>query len=422
MMDNRHHDIDQLFQQGLDGFEPTPSPEVWQGVSRVLSWKEFVKLDFSNFTHNVYLMVGSAAALVGITAASLLIWNDSNIPAPVKNPLTISDSNTHNTPIVTPSVSYPEPTVKPSTQSIAAKKILSEGSDRQKPTSPQIKLADAPKAPEPVISKLTPLPTGPISSDDSVKADFLTRTWDKIAGMDGFYRHPGKFSVGVGAGFDRFVQPMGDKMEDAITNSNSYNLKLRYDNYGFQIETGLMLNSWEDKGSYKANFREWDTVYSYIRVEYYVPDPSNPDSVVLITETIHVFDSVAKEATWASANKYTYLTIPLQFGYKLAEYGRFGFTAWVGGAVSFETSRTIGAPAIPTGLRTNKITLADMTRERKTQLFMYSAGLRFDIMLSKRIQLEIEPYYRAYRSSVYTTGSPERPHSMGINGGLSIKF
>lgn len=421
-MDTRHHDIDKLFQQGLEGFEPAPSPEVWQGVSRELSWKEFVKLDFSNFTHNIYMMAGSVAALVGITVASLLVWNQPTAPASMKNQLVISIPEASNTAKTSSSSAVPEPAAIVTPSSVPVTKRQKTQSDLKEEILVQNHLTKVEKAPEPAIKKLTALPSGQIPRDDSAKTDFLTRTWEKIAGMDGFYRHPGKFSVGVGAGYDHFVQPMGDKMEDAITNSNSYNLKLRYDNDGFQVETGLILNSWEDKGSYSANFREWDTVYSYIRVEYFVPDPSNPDSVVLITETIHVFDSVTKEATWASANKFTYLTIPLQFGYKLAEYGRFGLTAWVGGAVSFESSRKIGVPEIPSGLRTNKITLAEVTRARKTQLFMYSAGLRFDIMLSKRIQLEIEPYYRAYRSSVYTTGSPEQPHSLGINGGISLKF
>ncbi|PKP27457.1 MAG: hypothetical protein CVU06_01980 [Bacteroidetes bacterium HGW-Bacteroidetes-22] len=416
MMDNRHDNIDQLFQQGLDGYDPTPSPKVWQGVSRDLSWTEFTKFNFTNFTHNIYLIGGSASALVGVILAAYLTFTGSPLPQQVKEPVSATQES-----LVKPIEVKTERYVTNMQSGVAVAKETSSLIPEKRIIRHETPQQDQIARSEQYIGTMTPKTTIAFKIDDTVKHDFWTRTWDKIAGLDGFYRHPGKFSVGVASGIDNFVQPMGDKANDYTFNSNTNQVKLRYENYGFQIETGLMLNKWEDKGLYDASYRDWDTVYSYVRVNYFIPDPTNPDSVVLIKETVYVFDSVSKTAAISATNKYTYLTIPLQFGYKLAEYGRFGVTAWVGGSISFESSRQISSPPIPPGART-RVSYTDITPERRTQWFMYNAGLRFDVMLSSRIQLEIEPYYRAYTKPVFTNGNLSNPHSLGINAGLSVKF
>lgn len=424
-MTERHENIDHLFKNGLEGFEPAPSPKVWQGVSRGLSWHEFIKFNFSNFTHNVFLIAGSVATAVIVTVASYMIWSDSRQPdKPVitsQQPATTTPQqpelpgNATQIPETSPAVVTAAETRTPEAVH-PGEKIVKDEISRETEESPAETQREISS-----ISTISPLSAGPVALDDTTRKDFWTRTWDKIAGLEGFYKYPGHFNIGVLSGYDHFVQPMGDKTNDAVFNSNTNQLRFRYDSYGFQVETGLVLNKWEDKGLYNASYRAWDTIYSYERVDYFIPDPSNPDSVILITTTVYVCDSVTKTTTLTGTNKFTYLTIPVQFGYKIADYGRFGLTAWVGGAISFESSRKIGQPVIPSGIRT-RVSYTDVTPERRTQWFMYSAGLRFDIMLNRRIQLEIEPYYRAYRHSLYKTGELANPHSVGINAGLSVIF
>ncbi len=415
-MDHSQDNIDQLFQQGLDDYSPTPSPKVWQGVSRGLSWTEFASFNFTNFAHNIYLISVSSVALVGVILTAFLTFSGNPSPELLTTEVIVNQeipSNPNPVEVSRAATSIPSDsgiTSEPDEQANEKQKIRLEKQKQEQITRTEL-----------TIMPLTPRAAYQVLEKDTVKRDFWTRTWDKIAGLEGFYRHPGKFSLGLSSGIDKFVQPMGEKINDYTANSNTSQLKVRYENYGFQIETGLMLNKWEDDGLYNANYRDWDTIYSYIRVDYFIPDPTNPDSVVLIKEIVYVCDSVDKSALISASNKYTYLTIPLQFGYKLAEYGRFGVTAWLGGAISFESTRQISSPALPSGART-KVSYIDITPERRTQWFMYNAGLRFDIMLSRRIQLEIEPYYRAYTKPVFTNGNLSNPHSLGINAGLSVKF
>lgn len=415
MIDTRHHNIDLLFRDKLESFDPTPSPTVWKGVERGLSWHELIKFNFTNYAHNVYLMAGSAAAVVLVTVASYFVWiNQDN---PNKEPITPTIAQT----------AVSEPDNKPTTshQFVAERTTPSTHEPtflharNTRPSAPIHKENNLRETVQP-IGMMSLLKPRLLTMGDTAKKDFWTRTWEKIAGMDGFYKHPGKFSLGVATGYDRLTQPI-DNEHKSIFNSNFNQIRFRYENYGFQVETGLALNQYEDKGLYDATYRDWDTIYSYVRVDYFIPDPTNPDSVVLITETVYVFDSLTKTATLSGTNRFTYLTIPVQVGYKIAELGRFGVTAWVGGAISFESQRKIGAPVIPSGIKT-RVSYHDVTPERRSQWFMYTAGLRFDIMLNRRIQLEIEPYYKAYQNQLYVKGNLSLPHSFGINGGLSIKF
>lgn len=415
-MDNMHDNIDQLFRNQLESFEPTPSPKVWNGVSRGLSWHEFIHLNVTNFAHNIYLIAGTIATTTLITLATIIALQESPIvlKSGEKNQALVSETTTIKPPIQATGIKQDLPYKTPVKEPSAPINLRTENQH----TTIVARSGENDAG----ITPMQPIAAGAITvKDDTLKkSDFWTRSWEKIAGLDGFYKHPGKFSVGLSTGYDQFTQPLEDELKTTLSSSTNQ-LKLRYENYGFQIETGLAHHQWEENGLYDATYRDWDTIYSYIRVDYFIPDPTNPDSVVLITQTVYVYDSVTKATTLLGQNRYNYLTIPLQFGYRIADYGRFGLTAWVGGAISFEATRDIGKPQMPSGVKSS-IKYTTITPERRSQWFMYTAGLRFDIMFNRRVQLEIEPYYRAYRHSLYKEGNLSSPHSLGINAGLSIKF
>ena len=65
-METKRNHIDELFKKSLEGFAPEPSPQVWKGISRKLSWKEFVRFDFTNFSANLFQVAATGIAAVAI--------------------------------------------------------------------------------------------------------------------------------------------------------------------------------------------------------------------------------------------------------------------------------------------------------------------------------------------------------------------
>jgi len=117
---------------------------------------------------------------------------------------------------------------------------------------------------------------------------------------------------------------------------NPYNKMLgaeavvHYKILSFSIMSGLGFSRMEDVGSYQVNYITNDSVGYYLRVVSFVPDPRNPGQVTYITIEEPIYDSVPHYVIEDKTNYYSYIDIPLAFGYTFFQKSRVSLTASAG--------------------------------------------------------------------------------------------
>ncbi len=209
-------------------------------------------------------------------------------------------------------------------------------------------------------------------------------------------------------------------------NRNDYSLEFvsAVEKSRFIIESGIGGNYTTESVKYQITYSTYDSVGYYIGVTGFTVDPQNPDSVRFETSLKSVYDSINHFNIQENTNKFAYLQIPLRIGYRVIQKDRFSLDLKLGVLFSVQIYKEV--PAVPyRGSDGEKIEVIRQYPDRLLTNWQYTAGLGINYQINNKLRFTIEPFYRQYLKSVYSTGSAysaRSPYGFGIRGGLYFHF
>jgi hypothetical protein len=433
MKKGRHHSIDKLFHDSLDGQRIEPSAGVWESLKAYIpatggSGALFYLLSF--------VAVG--------TFSALLIGNVLNGPTGIA-----STGNSSEIPVTTLSTE-------------AGHQPATEMQDPEKTNYPaEFEVSESTEAGVPVDHEI-PVRGGNAAAGRSAVAAHGTSTND-IAGGENLRQYLSLKTTAPCMGFivsgttvaaslqterktghpafrfnmkDDYARKadivFGAGLSPAINiypegqNRNDYSLELlaAYEKSRFIVETGIGANYASEGARYRVNYSSYDSVGFYIGVTSFSILPGNPDSVIFETNLKNIYDSVDHYRITENTNKFVYLQIPLRIGYRIIEGRRFSLDVKAGVLFSLQVYREI--PGVPyPGSDADRIEVVRQYPDRLSSNWQYTAGLGMNYHINDRVRFSLEPFYRQYIKSVYSPASlyPARsPYSFGIRGGIYFHF
>ncbi len=210
---------------------------------------------------------------------------------------------------------------------------------------------------------------------------------------------------------------------DVNKNANTLGLGLNLNYNGFIIESGLGVSFSEDNGNYKIDYEEY--LGSYEDLLSITFDTTGPTvTPIFHTTTVDVYDSVSKVSISPSKNSYTYLQIPLLFGFVKSNQ-RISYSLKGGPIMSFMINKNIPNAVLPEG-KINPIKIDKNIPTRINTNWQFAINVGFAYKLSNHLNISIEPTFRYYLRSVYNNDnniiSTKHPYSLGVRTGLIYKF
>jgi hypothetical protein len=230
-----------------------------------------------------------------------------------------------------------------------------------------------------------------------------------------------KANVLFGAGVSPAVNIYPDGQN---RNDYSFDLVASYEKSRFIVETGLGASFSSESAKYQLNYTTYDSIGFYFGVSSFITDPANTDSIIFQTNLKSIYDSIDHFNIYENTNKYTYLQIPIRIGYRLIQKDRFSLDLKLGLLFSLQVYKDI--PEVPyQGNDAEQIEVIRQYPDRLSTHWQYTAGISMNYQLNKHIRLSVEPFYRQYLKSVYSSGSSysaRSPYGFGIRGGIYFHF
>lgn len=230
-----------------------------------------------------------------------------------------------------------------------------------------------------------------------------------------------KANVLFGAGVSPAVNIYPDGQN---RNDYSFDLVASYEKSRFIVETGLGASFTSESAKYQINSTSYDSVGFYFGVSSFTTDPANPDSIIFQTNLKSIYDSIDRFSIYENTNKYTYLQIPIRVGYRIIQKDRFSLDLKLGVLFSLQVYKDI--PEVPyQGNDAEQIEVIRQYPDRLSTHWQYTAGISMNYQINKHIRLSVEPFYRQYLKSVYSSGSSysaRSPYGFGIRGGIYFHF
>lgn len=435
-METKRNHIDELFKKSLEGFAPEPSPQVWKGISRKLSWKEFVRFDFTNFSANLFQIAAAgiaAVTIVGVVVSQLWTTNPETIPIP---PATIETAEVPAAVLPDDSSTYQ---VITGGERQPANEIMEAGVE---------KVQDAPA--ELAVNVITEISPGIIPVEQPGigvrQKDLIGRALARPvalftlpigelshAGIDTHSLAP-KLSLGpygdeapkvrdyrlaLSAGYWLENMTLGEGEAKNSFWYNSADFMFRFEKPDFYIQAGLGYTRVFDRTYYNVAYKTYDSVNFYYNVHYYVPDPNNPSSVILITSRETLFDSVLHTRTDYISGSYDFIQLPVSAGYKFLRFNDFSVSVFGGAVLQYNVRKEEPQPEY-LGYFKKSVKADEITVTRNDFVWMLYGGLKAQWFWKERWAVEFEPAYRRYMNPLTEAG--KSPYSIGLRAGVSYYF
>jgi hypothetical protein len=192
----------------------------------------------------------------------------------------------------------------------------------------------------------------------------------------------------------------------------------------FSIMTGVGYSRMEDVNSYRVDYVTNDSVGYYVRVIGFVPDPRNPGQITYITREEAIYDSVPHYSIEDKTNYYSYIDIPLSFGYTF--YQKNKVSLMVDAGIKFSFLIASDEPTVDFWVPDAE--LIEIDRQVPARLntnWRFTAGLDFGYLFTTKFSLHIEPVFEQYISPIYAKQpgyKPGKPYVTGIKAGVRYNF
>lgn len=429
-MENEPNKIDDLFRESLKGYEPEPSRRVWRGIGLMLALGEFMRFSFTNFSQNIFqlLVAGGAATAVVVGAVSIFTPEKPKEikPATVNKPAIETQNQAPATNKQQASIESAEKqdhdkrianfqnltSNQQQTQTVISEPIMVEMELPAAPTRTSINSILS------IGASRLPLGFAALSSTKNM-ADYGPFLRNQLSKYQETYVPKTTFSFTAGYGIDQLTIAKANESVNFLY--NTADLGFRIQKGRMYLQTGLSASYQFDNGLYSVSSKSYDSVGFYYNVHYYVPDPSHPESVILVTSKVTLYDTITHHATVQTTNKYLNIQIPLLVGYKVADYKRFAIYAFGGPIIQFTANKNEPALTyIASDLYPSQIT--NQSPLRLDTYWQLTGGLRASVILTKRLSLEFEPSYKWYFTNLYKDAKYSNPFSVGLRAGVSISF
>jgi hypothetical protein len=199
---------------------------------------------------------------------------------------------------------------------------------------------------------------------------------------------------------------------------------IHYKISAFSIMSGIGFSRMEDIGSYQVNYKTKDSVGFYLRVVSFIPDPRNPGQITYILEEEPIYDSVPHYIIEDKTNYYSYIDIPLSFGYSVLQRSRVTLTISAG--VKFSVLVVKQEPTVDFWI--SDAELVDIERQvpaRMNTNWRFTAGIDFGYLITRKFSLHLEPVFEQYISPVYAEQpgyEAKKPYVTGVKAGIRYNF
>ena len=190
---------------------------------------------------------------------------------------------------------------------------------------------------------------------------------------------------------------------------------------GYMIQSGIGVRFASDDGHYKVDYQKFLGTYEDV-YDVTFDTTANGLEPVYHTQTVEVYDSVLRVSLTPTKNRYTYLQIPLLFGYG-EDYKRVSW--FVKGGPSLAVLIHEGQPSVDFNNGNNKILNSETelpSRLNTNWSFVLSAGIGYK--LGNHVSITLEPSMRFYMKSAYEQNviTTKHPYSFGLRTGLLFGF
>jgi hypothetical protein len=192
----------------------------------------------------------------------------------------------------------------------------------------------------------------------------------------------------------------------------------------FSLMSGVGISRMEDIGSYQVNYKTNDSVGFYLRVVSFTVDPRHPGQITYVLQEVPIYDSVPHYVLEDKTNYYTYIDIPLAFGYSFLQKSRVTLTISAG--IKFSVLVNKEEPTVDFWM--SEAELVDIERQTPARMntnWRFIAGLDFGYLFTKRFSLHLEPVFEQYISPIYVEQpgyKPRKPYVTGVKAGIRYNF
>jgi hypothetical protein len=199
---------------------------------------------------------------------------------------------------------------------------------------------------------------------------------------------------------------------------------IHYKIAAFSVMSGIGFSRMEDIGSYQVNYITNDSVGFYLRVVSFTVDPRNPGQITYVLEEEPIYDSVPHYIIEDKTNYYSYIDIPLAFGYTFLQKSRISLTVSAG--IKFSVLVDKKEPTVDFWI--SDAELVDIERQvpaRMNTNWRFTAGVDFGYLFTQKFSLHLEPVFEQYISPVYAEQpgyKPRKPYVMGVKAGIRYNF
>jgi hypothetical protein len=259
---------------------------------------------------------------------------------------------------------------------------------------------------------------GEITVADAVNYNLSPRDVRKLSGYQEYARKS-KASWSVGAYFNPEVTVYNSA---DLANTVSYNISVlpQISFSHFFVQSGINARVTHDKGNSAVFYNKFLGTYQDV---YLVSFDSTENGVVptYFTHEVAVYDTIEHYAVTETQSSFTYLEVPVLFGYQF-EFGRFSIFAKGGPAASFLVGKKMPVQDPEEGARIVNVDYQVPSRSTVNWQLMLSAGV--GLQLSDRIGFSLEPTFRYSLKSEYDMSGNAGGNacSYGVRAGLNYKF
>lgn len=270
--------------------------------------------------------------------------------------------------------------------------------------------------------EITDNSTTDISETNSSDAERENETTENVTALETVsdiksdYGQKGKWVFGLFFTPEMIIYPDNNDL-----NNRSYALDVNaiYKFSGYFLQSGLGVSWTSDEGNCEIDYNKY--LGSYEDVYNVTYDTiGNELSPVYHTETVKVYDSIERVSIMPTKNHYTYLQIPLLFGYG-NENRRFGWFIKGGPSLSIMVNKDIAANNMSgTEDKILRIENEIPSRISTNWQFVFSGGISY--RLSNHLSFTAEPLFRYYLNSTYEKNklNLKNPYSFGLRVGFLV--
>ena len=217
---------------------------------------------------------------------------------------------------------------------------------------------------------------------------------------------------------DSSIYPMNTMESNLWSPSFGFMYRAKINQFDFGAGLSWMQNG--EKVNYSTSITQYTDVDSLIFVTWQIDSIYNQNSQTWTVDSIPLFDttttteSITDSIFYNDINKYTWISIPLRFGYRF-DINKFSIIPRVGIDLSFVSSSNLG-----TYVEQYNQGLV----QKSPSQFVLSYALQLEVRRNfERWHVSVNPYFRSNVTPVISSViQTRRYNSWGINAGIGLKL